>query len=88
MRPASQYWICEVDGFSTKTSTSRSFACFQELARATLGQPEAQLTDISAVMAKIEEVVSSLTKPEDRLPMTVLYFSCKFIAPEADRSAK
>ena len=88
MRLASQYWIGEVDRFSTRTSKLRLFACFQELARATLGHPEAQLTDISAVMARIEEIVSSLTKPEDRLPTTVLYFSCNFIAPEADRSAK
>ncbi|MBG0510827.1 hypothetical protein I3J13_18750 [Agrobacterium sp. MOPV5] len=88
MELASQYWIGEVDRFSTRTSKLRSFACFQELARPTLGQPEAQLTDISAVMARIEEIVPSLTKPEDRLPMIALYFYCNFLAPEADRSAK
>ena len=37
---------------------------------------------------KIEEIVSSLIKPEYRLPLIALYFSCKFIALEAQRSAK
>ncbi|HCD85801.1 MAG TPA: hypothetical protein DEQ45_18580 [Agrobacterium sp.] len=63
-------------------------AHFQKLSRATFGHPEAQPTDISAVMAKIEEIVLSFRVPEDRLPVIGLYFSCKFIAPQAQRSVK
>jgi hypothetical protein len=38
-------------------------------------------------MAKIEEIVLSFRVPEDRLPVIGLYFFCKFIAPQAQRSA-
>ena len=88
MRLASRYWISNVDGFSARTAKLRLAAHFQELARAKLGHAGAQVTDISAVLAKIEEILPSLTKPEVRLPMIALYFSFNFVVPETYRSAK
>ncbi len=88
MRLASQYWIGKSDGFSAKTAKARLAAHYQELARAKLHYPGARLTDLSAVMAKIEETLPGLTKPDDRLPMIFLYYSFNFFAPEPYQSTK
>lgn len=88
MRLASQYWIADAAGYSATSAKTRLAAHFQQLALAMLGHPEPQLSPLDEVMKKIEDVLPSIRKPDDRVPMVALYFSFNRVAPEEHRAAK
>ncbi len=86
MQAASQYWIGNPQGFDVTTALKYLAAFLQQVVGYLL-EPSATITDIRAVLEKVEMLVPSLAKPAQRLPMLALYFIFNNFAPKGLTSA-
>jgi len=81
---APEYWINQTNGFTCAHGPSRLTAFLgQWTAAVLLRQPSAKVTDIRALLSKIEEIVPGLTEASQRLPLLTIYFLFhRLIPPE------
>ena len=85
MQVASQYWLNNAQDFNATTAQQYLVAFIGQVIEWRM-QPTAKITDIRAVLEKIEALIPSLAKPAQRLPMLALYFIYNVFAPEGLRS--
>jgi hypothetical protein len=69
---APQYWIHNAEWYSPSTSQAVLSGFLSQLADRKMN-PERMVSDLRAVATKIETLVPSLAKPEQKLPMLALY---------------
>jgi hypothetical protein len=85
VRMAARYWIWKAEGLSAQTARRFLSAHFDEVGWVLMRAADAVITDIPLVLSKIEELVPSLAKPSQRIPLIVLYASFHECAPAANR---
>jgi len=88
MQIADKYWLHRAEGFDHRTAHRYLSAFLRELERAMIAPQEHRppLTAMPDVLAKIERIVPGLAKPEQRVPMLVLYLLFhRFVDPSAHR---
>jgi len=69
---ADQFWMWQAEGYRQETARQYLSAFLRQLA-GFWGGGSAGITDIRPIIAKVERVVPGLAKPEQRLPLLVLY---------------
>jgi hypothetical protein len=75
VRLAPEYWIANTGGFTYKHGPEKLSALIGQITSAVLLRaPDAKMTDIRPVLAMIEEMVTSLQKVGQRLPLLTMYF--------------
>lgn len=75
VRMASRYWIGQAEGLTVQSARSYLSAHFDEVGQVLAKAPDAAITDIPLILAKIEELVPGLAKASQRIPLLVLYAS-------------
>lgn len=87
MQMAPQYWIGNPQRFNATTAQQYLVAFIGQVVGFLL-QPSTKLTDVRAVLEKVEALVPGLAKPVQRLPMLALYFLFNSFVSEDSRSAE
>jgi hypothetical protein len=85
MQMAPQYWIHNANDFSHKNSYLYLNAFLSQVTEHLLDQTK-KVTDIRAVTTKIEALLPTLAKPEQRRPMLLLYYLFIYCLPRNERS--
>lgn len=75
LRKSSQHWIGFPEPYSVQRARSVLGAHFEEVSSLLLRLPDASVTNLNDVLAKIETLVPGLAKPSQRIPMIALYAS-------------
>lgn len=81
---AAQHWVFDPAWYSVQTA-SRYLTGFLEQLTQTLRDPQQPLTDLSAILRRIEEIVNGVAEPQ-RLPMLALYQLYHWYTPEENHS--
>lgn len=86
---APEYWIHQKRGFTHEPGPSRLTAFLGQWTRAVLlQQPNAKVTDIRALLGKIEEIIPGLNKASQRLPLLTIYFLFHRLIPAEECQPK
>lgn len=83
MQLAPQYWIGNPDTYTTDTSRMVLNGFLSQVA-SQIFDPTQKVTDLRLVVKKIETIVPSLARPEQKMPMLALYclFNARLSPPE------
>lgn len=80
-------WIHNAEGYSVQSAYMYLNGFLQQVEQRLLN-PNLRVTDIRGVTAKIEKLLPSLAKPEQRRPLAALfYWFCHFLGTEERQSA-
>ena len=82
---APKYWIGQVESLYATSGRKRLEGFLNQLAVFLLQEPNAELTDLRNVLAKVEEILPKMKK-QQRLPFIALYYIFNGIVPHDHQS--
>ena len=82
---APKYWIGKVESLHATSGRKRLEGFLNQLAVYLLQEPNAELTDLRDVLAKVEEILPKMKK-QQRLPFIALYYIFNGIVPHDHQS--